>query len=295
MAKVPWSMHFETHSVVVNLRVAWAVVVSLRVLRPTFLGGDFLMTSEITNSPLEAETTPICSGWKWWLPTISYIIQDLELSNWINHLYTFSGSRPYLGCVSGPFLISNRWWDQVGLPIDGMQVDYLDTPGVGDMDVTPMKVLTLIEQELLGTRVVGYFQFICLSPNFFPEKVYLSGVFSEKRKKKQWGKAAGRTGHVLGAQRVSVYLWCPKQVYLQKSLLGKEVGDGRGTVASLRASPCLSSCVSSCVSECIALYFSLCLFMCVVGLRAVAVLLHQRKHCLMLSLSFSHCLGSMPV
>ena len=72
--------------------------------------------------------------------------------------------------------------------------------------LTPMKVLTLIEQELLGTRVVGYFQFICLSPNFFPEKVYLSGVFSEKRKKKQWGKAAGRTGHVLGAQRVSVYL-----------------------------------------------------------------------------------------
>ena len=245
MAKVPWSMHFETHSVVVNLRVAWAVVVSLRVLRPTFLGGDFLMTSEITNSPLEPETTPICSGWKWWLPTISYTIQDLELSNWINHLYTFSGSRPYLGCVSGPFLISNRWWDQVGLPIDGMQVDYLDTPGVGDMDVTPMKVLTLIEQELLGTRVVGYFQFICLFPNFFPEKVYLSGVFSEKRKKKQWGKAAGRTGHVLGAQRVSVYLWCPKQVYLQKSLLGKEVGDGRGSF-----------------SVGFAMSFFMCLFMC---------------------------------
>ena len=39
---------------------------------------------------------------------------------------------------------------KVGLPIDGMQVDYLDTPGVGDMDVTPMKVLTLIEQEPLG-------------------------------------------------------------------------------------------------------------------------------------------------
>ena len=31
-------------------------------------------------------------------------------------------------------------------------MDYLDTPGVGDMDVTPMKVLALIEQESLGTR-----------------------------------------------------------------------------------------------------------------------------------------------
>lgn len=59
-----------------------------------------------------------------------------------------------------------------------MQVDYLDTPGVGDMDVTPMKVLTLIEQELLGTRVVGYFQFICLFPIFLvPRKgLPLGGV-----------------------------------------------------------------------------------------------------------------------
>lgn len=38
----------------------------------------------------------------------------------------------------------------MGLPIQGMQVDYLDTPGVGDMDITPMKVLTLIEQESFG-------------------------------------------------------------------------------------------------------------------------------------------------
>ena len=43
----------------------------------------------------------------------------------------------------------------VGLPIDGMQVDYLDTPGVGDMDVTPMKVLTLIEQELMTDEING--------------------------------------------------------------------------------------------------------------------------------------------
>lgn len=43
----------------------------------------------------------------------------------------------------------------VGLPIDGMQVDYLDTPGVGDMDVTPMKVLTLIEQELMSDEING--------------------------------------------------------------------------------------------------------------------------------------------
>ena len=44
---------------------------------------------------------------------------------------------------------------KVGLPIEGVQVDYLDTPGVGDMDVTPMKVLTLIEQEFLGLALAG--------------------------------------------------------------------------------------------------------------------------------------------
>lgn len=43
----------------------------------------------------------------------------------------------------------------VGLPIEGVQVDYLDTPGVGDMDVTPMKVLTLIEQELVSDQING--------------------------------------------------------------------------------------------------------------------------------------------
>lgn len=43
----------------------------------------------------------------------------------------------------------------VGLPIEGVQVDYLDTPGVGDMDVTPMKVLTLIEQELMSDQING--------------------------------------------------------------------------------------------------------------------------------------------
>ena len=36
----------------------------------------------------------------------------------------------------------------MGTPISGIPVDYLDTPGVGDTDVTPMKVLTMIEQEL---------------------------------------------------------------------------------------------------------------------------------------------------
>lgn len=94
-----------------------------------------------------------------------------------------------------------------------MQVDYLDTPGVGDMDVTPMKVLTLIEQELLGTQLVIFNFFVCF-PFFSPKRFTFRGWFSEKRKKKQWGKAAGRTGHVLGAQRVSVYLLFPKQVYL---------------------------------------------------------------------------------
>ena len=35
-------------------------------------------------------------------------------------------------------------------PIRGQAVDFLDTPGVGDKDVTPMKVLSLIEQELIA-------------------------------------------------------------------------------------------------------------------------------------------------
>ena len=35
----------------------------------------------------------------------------------------------------------------MGLTINGQPIDLLDTPGVGDTDVTPMKLLTLIEQE----------------------------------------------------------------------------------------------------------------------------------------------------
>jgi len=38
----------------------------------------------------------------------------------------------------------------VGAPIGGALVDYLDTPGVGDMDVSPMTVLNMLEQELSG-------------------------------------------------------------------------------------------------------------------------------------------------
>ena len=41
----------------------------------------------------------------------------------------------------------------VGSPINGVPVDFLDTPGVGDTDVTPMKVLTMIEQELITDEV----------------------------------------------------------------------------------------------------------------------------------------------
>ena len=51
-----------------------------------------------------------------------------------------------------------------------MQVDYLDTPGVGDMDVTPMKVLTLIEQELLGTHLVIFNLFAGFPIFFSPKK-----------------------------------------------------------------------------------------------------------------------------
>ncbi|CAE8614392.1 unnamed protein product [Polarella glacialis] len=43
----------------------------------------------------------------------------------------------------------------VGLPINGQPIDLLDTPGVGDTDVTPMKLLTLIEQELLTDEIGG--------------------------------------------------------------------------------------------------------------------------------------------
>ena len=32
----------------------------------------------------------------------------------------------------------------VGLPINGQSIDLLDTQGIGDTDVTPMKLLTLL-------------------------------------------------------------------------------------------------------------------------------------------------------
>jgi len=41
----------------------------------------------------------------------------------------------------------------VGRPINGQPIDLLDTPGIGDTDITPMKVLTLIEQELVTDAV----------------------------------------------------------------------------------------------------------------------------------------------
>ena len=40
-----------------------------------------------------------------------------------------------------------------GMPIAGREIDYFDTPGDGDMDVTPMDLLALIEQELIGIEV----------------------------------------------------------------------------------------------------------------------------------------------
>mmetsp|Transcript_182 Transcript_182/g.436 ORF Transcript_182/g.436 Transcript_182/m.436 type:complete len:430 (-) Transcript_182:101-1390(-) len=43
----------------------------------------------------------------------------------------------------------------VGKPVDGVPIDYLDTPGVGDTDVTPMRVLTMIEQELISDELGG--------------------------------------------------------------------------------------------------------------------------------------------
>ena len=40
----------------------------------------------------------------------------------------------------------------VGSPINGVPVDLLDTPGVGDTYIIPMNVLTMIEQELIFSR-----------------------------------------------------------------------------------------------------------------------------------------------
>ena len=42
----------------------------------------------------------------------------------------------------------------VGMPIAGREIDYFDTPGDGDMDVTPMDLLALIEQELRDRAVL---------------------------------------------------------------------------------------------------------------------------------------------
>ena len=41
-----------------------------------------------------------------------------------------------------------------GMPIAGREIDYFDTPGDGDMDVTPMDLLALIEQELRDRAVL---------------------------------------------------------------------------------------------------------------------------------------------
>ena len=41
----------------------------------------------------------------------------------------------------------------IGKPVDGVTIDYLDTPGVGDTDVTPMKVLTLIQLSILINNI----------------------------------------------------------------------------------------------------------------------------------------------
>ena len=43
----------------------------------------------------------------------------------------------------------------VGRKIDGHSIDLLDSPGVGDQDVTPMAVLTLIERVNFGRRDFG--------------------------------------------------------------------------------------------------------------------------------------------
>ena len=37
---------------------------------------------------------------------------------------------------------------KVGLPINGQRVELLDTPGIGDMDITPTKLISLLEERL---------------------------------------------------------------------------------------------------------------------------------------------------
>jgi hypothetical protein len=38
----------------------------------------------------------------------------------------------------------------IGLPISGQYVDLLDMPGVGDQDVSPMELLSMIERKLMS-------------------------------------------------------------------------------------------------------------------------------------------------
>jgi hypothetical protein len=38
----------------------------------------------------------------------------------------------------------------VGLPINGQRIELLDTPGVGDMDITPTKLISMLEERLGG-------------------------------------------------------------------------------------------------------------------------------------------------
>ena len=60
-------------------------------------------------------------------------------------------------CVAWPWPLANQKAKEitayVGRPVGSTVVDFLDTPGVGDTDVTPMRVLSMIEQELISTAV----------------------------------------------------------------------------------------------------------------------------------------------
>jgi len=38
--------------------------------------------------------------------------------------------------------------DYVGLPINGQRIELIDTPGIGDMDITPTKLISLLEERL---------------------------------------------------------------------------------------------------------------------------------------------------
>ena len=64
---------------------------------------------------------------------------------WVTKLFTLAG-------CSCP-MCSKHFY--VGRKIDGHSIDLLDSPGVGDQDVTPMAVLTLIERVNFGRRDFG--------------------------------------------------------------------------------------------------------------------------------------------